>query len=202
MTARQVASVQAAFYVGTGVWPLMHRRSFEWVTGPKTDFWLAQTVGLTVAAIGIGLAQAGIATRRCTAGAPYRCRHECRRARACRPLVCRSRAHLEDLSGRRSGRGRARSRLAPRPGPARTWFARHLGRRHSGSAVLTLLILFVVFVLVMSADRPHGTSEPAPCVRGGTAQGRGGAAWWRRGAGFAVRWHAVRRHLRGDVSGD
>ena len=58
MTARHVASVQAAFYVGTGVWPLMHRRSFEWVTGPKTDFWLAQTVGLTVAAIGIGLAQA------------------------------------------------------------------------------------------------------------------------------------------------
>ena len=58
MNARHVASVQAAFYVGTGVWPLMHRRSFEWVTGPKTDFWLAQTVGLTVAAIGIGLAQA------------------------------------------------------------------------------------------------------------------------------------------------
>ena len=58
MTARHVASVQAAFYVGTGVWPLLHRRSFEQVTGPKTDFWLAQTVGLTVAAIGIGLAQA------------------------------------------------------------------------------------------------------------------------------------------------
>lgn len=58
MTSRHVASLQAAFYVGTGVWPLMHRRSFEWLTGPKTDFWLAQTVGLTVAAIGIGLAQA------------------------------------------------------------------------------------------------------------------------------------------------
>ena len=58
MTTRHVASVQAAFYVGTGVWPLFHRRSFERVTGRKTDFWLAQTVGLTVAAIGIGLAQA------------------------------------------------------------------------------------------------------------------------------------------------
>jgi hypothetical protein len=57
MTSRHVASLQAAFYVGTGVWPLLHRRSFEWLTGPKTDFWLAQTVGLTVAAIGIGLAQ-------------------------------------------------------------------------------------------------------------------------------------------------
>jgi hypothetical protein len=58
MTTRHVASVQAALYVGTGVWPLLHRRSFERVTGPKTDFWLAQTVGLTVAAIGAGLAQA------------------------------------------------------------------------------------------------------------------------------------------------
>jgi hypothetical protein len=58
VTERHVASVQAAFYVGTGVWPLLHRRSFERVTGPKTDFWLAQTVGLTVAAIGIGLGQA------------------------------------------------------------------------------------------------------------------------------------------------
>lgn len=55
---RHVASVQAAFYVGTGIWPLLHRRSFERVTGPKTDFWLAQTVGLTVTAIGVGLAHA------------------------------------------------------------------------------------------------------------------------------------------------
>ncbi len=53
-----MASVQAAFYVGTGIWPLLHRRSFEQVTGRKTDFWLAQTVGLTVISIGIGLAHA------------------------------------------------------------------------------------------------------------------------------------------------
>jgi hypothetical protein len=58
VNARYVASFQAAFYVGTGFWPLLSRRSFERVTGPKTDFWLAQTVGLTVAAIGIGLAHA------------------------------------------------------------------------------------------------------------------------------------------------
>ena len=58
MNERRVASVQAAFYLGTGVWPLLHRRSFERVTGPKTDFWLAQTVGLTVTTIGIGLAHA------------------------------------------------------------------------------------------------------------------------------------------------
>lgn len=28
------------------------------MTGPKADFWLAQTVGINVAAIGVGLAQA------------------------------------------------------------------------------------------------------------------------------------------------
>ena len=53
-----VARLHAAYYVGTGVWPLLHRRSFERVTGAKTDFWLAQTVGVAVAAIGLGLAQA------------------------------------------------------------------------------------------------------------------------------------------------
>ena len=58
MNERHVASVQAAFYVGTGVWPLLHRRSFERVTGPKADFWLAQTVGITVTTIGIGLVHA------------------------------------------------------------------------------------------------------------------------------------------------
>ena len=58
MNGRRVAAGQAAFYVATGIWPLLHRRSFERVTGPKTDFWLAQTVGLMVAAIGAGLAQA------------------------------------------------------------------------------------------------------------------------------------------------
>ena len=64
MNQRHVASVQAAFYVGTGVWPLVHRRSFEWVTGRKTDFWLAQTVGVVVTTIGIGLAHAVSRRRR------------------------------------------------------------------------------------------------------------------------------------------
>jgi hypothetical protein len=43
---------QSAYFLGTGIWPLVHRRSFEAVTGPKTDFWLARTVGVTVACIG------------------------------------------------------------------------------------------------------------------------------------------------------
>src|SRR5690606_42065250 len=30
-------------------------RSFLWITGPKTDLWLVETVGATVAAIGVTL---------------------------------------------------------------------------------------------------------------------------------------------------
>lgn len=33
----------------------MHRRSFEAVSGRKHDFWLAETVGLITAAIGLSL---------------------------------------------------------------------------------------------------------------------------------------------------
>jgi hypothetical protein len=58
MNQRRVAAAQAVLYVSTGVWPLVHRRSFERATGPKVDFWLVETVGVTVGAIGIGLAQA------------------------------------------------------------------------------------------------------------------------------------------------
>lgn len=64
LTERRIATLQATFYITTGLWPLLHRRSFERVTGPKVDFWLAQTVGITIAAIGAGLAQAGSRTPR------------------------------------------------------------------------------------------------------------------------------------------
>jgi hypothetical protein len=52
-----VAAGQAAFYIATGLWPLLSRRTFEKVTGPKSDFWLVQIVGLLVGSIGVGLAQ-------------------------------------------------------------------------------------------------------------------------------------------------
>lgn len=57
---RALAGVHAAYLVATGVWPLLHRRSFEAVTGPKEDFWLVRTVGGLAAAIGgtLGLAVA------------------------------------------------------------------------------------------------------------------------------------------------
>jgi hypothetical protein len=58
-----VAGLQAAYYLGTGAWPILHRRSFERLTGKKKDFWLAQTVGVTVMAVGAGLAQAAASRR-------------------------------------------------------------------------------------------------------------------------------------------
>jgi hypothetical protein len=58
--ARKVAAAQAAYYVVTGIWPLVHRRSFEALTGIKIDWWLVETVGLLVTSVGAG---AGLAAR-------------------------------------------------------------------------------------------------------------------------------------------
>ena len=45
-----LARAHGAFNVVGGLWPLLHIRSFEVVTGPKTDRWLVRTVaGLMVA---------------------------------------------------------------------------------------------------------------------------------------------------------
>jgi hypothetical protein len=55
---RRVLSVQAVYYVVTGIWPLIHLPSFEAVTGPKTDDWLVHTVGLLAATIGLSLGTA------------------------------------------------------------------------------------------------------------------------------------------------
>jgi hypothetical protein len=44
----------------SGLWPLVHLRSFLAVTGPKTDLWLVQTVGALLAVLGavlIGVAR-------------------------------------------------------------------------------------------------------------------------------------------------
>ena len=55
---RHVALAQAAYYGVTGVWPLVSRRSFEAVTGRKTDWWLVQTFSLTLLPIGAALGMA------------------------------------------------------------------------------------------------------------------------------------------------
>ena len=54
----RLARLQAIFYGASGVWPLVAMRSFEAVTGPKTDRWLVRTVGALVATTGLGLAVA------------------------------------------------------------------------------------------------------------------------------------------------
>ena len=54
--------VQGVYYVLTGIWPVISIRTFEAITGPKTDQWLVQTMGLLIAAVGSVLIIA--ATRR------------------------------------------------------------------------------------------------------------------------------------------
>jgi hypothetical protein len=54
-----IVTAQGLYFFTTGVWPLVHMRSFLWVTGPKTDLWLVKTVGVLVAVIGAALAVAG-----------------------------------------------------------------------------------------------------------------------------------------------
>jgi hypothetical protein len=44
---------QGIFYALTGFWPLISRRTFEKVTGPKHDFWLVNTVGVVIGTIGL-----------------------------------------------------------------------------------------------------------------------------------------------------
>jgi hypothetical protein len=55
---RLLLSCQAAYYLITGMWPVISLRTFEAVTGPKTDGWLVRMVGLLAAAVGatIGVA--------------------------------------------------------------------------------------------------------------------------------------------------
>jgi energy-converting hydrogenase Eha subunit E len=50
-----VLRAQGAYYLLTGVWPLIHLASFEAITGPKQDDWLVRMVGLLAAVIGTTL---------------------------------------------------------------------------------------------------------------------------------------------------
>jgi hypothetical protein len=46
---RSMARAHGLFNVTSGLWPLLHMRSFEAVSGPKVDRWLVKTVaGLMV----------------------------------------------------------------------------------------------------------------------------------------------------------
>ncbi len=56
---RAAALGQGAFWLGAGLWPLVHYRSFEAVTGPKRDDWLVKTIGGLIAVVGATLLAAG-----------------------------------------------------------------------------------------------------------------------------------------------
>lgn len=45
--------LQGAYYLVTGIAPFLSRRWFEAITGPKRDWWLAQTIGGLVSVLGI-----------------------------------------------------------------------------------------------------------------------------------------------------
>jgi len=44
---------QGAYFVITGLWPLLGMQSFMEATGPKQDTWLVEMVGLLAASIGL-----------------------------------------------------------------------------------------------------------------------------------------------------
>jgi hypothetical protein len=57
------SAAQGVFYVVTGLWPIIHYRSFEAVTGPKTDVWLVKTLGALIGVVGASLCVAGVQNR-------------------------------------------------------------------------------------------------------------------------------------------
>jgi hypothetical protein len=52
---RAALLAQGGYYVATGIAPFVSRRAFEAVTGPKREWWLVETVGVLVTAVGGGL---------------------------------------------------------------------------------------------------------------------------------------------------
>jgi hypothetical protein len=62
--SRALLLAQAAYYLVTGLWPIVSIQSFMLVTGPKTDDWLVRTVGLLAAVIGLAIGVAALGRRR------------------------------------------------------------------------------------------------------------------------------------------
>jgi hypothetical protein len=54
-----VSRAQGTYYLATGIWPVLNRRSFEAVSGRKRDYWLVRTIGLITAAAGLSITLAG-----------------------------------------------------------------------------------------------------------------------------------------------
>lgn len=50
-----ITKLQAIYFIFMGLWPLLHYRSFELVTGRKTDVWLVKTIAGLFVVIGVQL---------------------------------------------------------------------------------------------------------------------------------------------------
>ena len=61
--SRRTATLQAAYFLVSGLWPIVSRPTFEAVTGPKTDYWLVRTVGGLACFIGTTLGVASYGNR-------------------------------------------------------------------------------------------------------------------------------------------
>lgn len=60
---RAALAGQGVYYIATGIWPFVSRRTFEAITGPKREWWLVQTVGALVTVIG-GVVLSGVKSDR------------------------------------------------------------------------------------------------------------------------------------------
>ncbi|HEY1956462.1 MAG TPA: hypothetical protein VGH28_12645 [Polyangiaceae bacterium] len=56
---RRLAFAQGALYFASGLWPIVHLRSFEAVTGRKRDKWLVKANGAILACVGLSLMRSG-----------------------------------------------------------------------------------------------------------------------------------------------
>jgi len=54
---RALAMGHGIYWIISGIWPILHIRSFEAVTGPKVDRWLVKAVAALITVIGAGLVQ-------------------------------------------------------------------------------------------------------------------------------------------------
>lgn len=51
--------LHALYFVIGGIWAVVGRRSFEAISGPKSDYWLVRTVGGMLAVVGTEIGLAG-----------------------------------------------------------------------------------------------------------------------------------------------
>jgi hypothetical protein len=49
---RGLAVAQGTYWLTAGLWPILHIRSFEAITGPKQARWLVRTMGALISAVG------------------------------------------------------------------------------------------------------------------------------------------------------